>query len=44
MAYQKLCEVDIIHKIKFASGFCRLQDKVTELLMVNLRSQNIEQA
>ena len=32
MAYQKLCEVDIIHKIKFASGFFRLQDKVNRVI------------
>ena len=37
MAYQKLCEVDIRHKIKFAGGLFRLEDKVTELVIVNLR-------
>ena len=44
MAYQKLCEVDTRHKIKFASGMFRLQDKVTELVIVKLKAQYIDQA
>ena len=44
MACQKLCELDIRHKIKFASGLFRLQDKVTELLIVKLKSHYIDQA
>ena len=44
MAYQKLCELDIRHKIKFASGLFSLQDKVTELLIVKFKSHYIDQA
>ena len=43
MAYRKLCEVDIRHKIKFATGLFRLQDKVTELVIVKLKAQYIGQ-
>ena len=44
MAYQKLCELDIRHKIKFASGLFSLQDKVIELLIVKFKSHYIDQA
>ena len=44
MAYQKLCELDIRHKIKFASGLFSQQDQVTELLIVKLKSHYIDQA
>ena len=41
MACHNLCELDIRHKIKFASGLFRLQDKVTELVIVKLNAQYI---
>ena len=40
----KNCVKLISDKIKFASGLFRLQDKVTELLIVKLKSQYIDQA